>query len=332
MHTTRRRWILPVLRLLLFAVIAAALVKLAFFGGLTKASDAVVPTGSVVDQTVQVTKGTVRSDVVLDASVTADAATAVRATAAGQVVKVLVAPGQAIAANGAVATVRVQPVAADGTPGVPRTVTLTTTTAGTVSDVPVLAGQDLAVGDVLAQVAPPTFSIVGTMPPEQQYRLVNRPTEGSVTVTGGPKPFICTNLTITTPLAGSGSGSGSTSGSGGTSGDTTGDTGSAATTTVRCAVPADTTVFSGIAAKLTVSGGVAENALTVPVTAVEGAPGGDGVVYTAGSKGKPEAHDVTLGVTDGKVVEVTTGLSENEDVLEFVPGSSISSTADGTGQ
>ncbi|WP_156364391.1 hypothetical protein [Curtobacterium sp. Leaf261] len=334
MHTTRRRWILPVLRLLLFAVIAAALVKLAFFGGLTQASDAAVPTGSVVDQTVQVSKGTVKSDVVIDASVTADAATAVRATAAGQVVKVLVTPGQAIAANGAVATIRVQPVAADGTPGAARIVTLTTTTAGTVSDVPVLAGQDLAVGDVLAQVAPPTFSIVGSMPPEQQYRLVNRPTEGSVTVTGGPRPFTCTNLTITTPLAGSGSGSDSGSGSG--SADTSGDSGgsgSAATTTVRCAVPADTTVFSGIAAKLTVSGGVAENALTVPVTAVEGAPGGDGVVYTAGSKGKPESHDVTLGVTDGKVVEVTKGLSEGEDVLEFVPGSSSSDgSANGSGQ
>jgi hypothetical protein len=329
MTVTRRRWIMPTIRLVLFAVIAAALVKLAFFGGLTKASDAAVPTGSVVDQTVPVTKGTVRSDVVLDASVTADAATAVRATAAGQVVKVLVAPGQAIAANGAVATVRVQPVSADGTTPPPaRVVTLTTTTAGTVSDVPVLAGQDLAVGDVLAQVAPPTFSVVGTMPPEQQYRLVNRPTEGSVTVSGGPKPFTCTGLSITTPLAGAGSAS---SGTGSSSGaDASSTDGSTATTTVRCAVPGDVTVFSGIAAKLTVSGGVAENALTVPATAVEGAPGGDGVVYTAGSKGKPEAHDVTLGVTDGKVVEVTKGLSEGDDVLEFVPGSS--SSADGSGQ
>ncbi|MFZ7087154.1 HlyD family efflux transporter periplasmic adaptor subunit [Curtobacterium sp. RRHDQ10] len=316
-----RRWILPVLRLVVFAAIAAALVKLAFFGGLTAASDTTIPTGSVSQPTVSVTEATVKSDVVLAATITADAAVPVRATAAGEVVKVLVTTGQSLGANAAVATVRA--VSADGvTPG--KVTTLTTSAAGTVSDVPVLAGQQLSVGDVLAQVAPPTFSVVGTMPPEQQYRLVNRPTEGAVTVTGGPEPFTCTNLTISTPLAGAGeSSSASGPSDGGDSGSTSGST---ATTTVRCAVPGGVTVFSGIAAKLTVSGGVAENALTVPVTAVEGAPGGSGVVYTMADDGTPQRHAVKLGVTDGKVVAVTEGVAKGDDVLEFVPGGTGTST------
>jgi multidrug efflux pump subunit AcrA (membrane-fusion protein) len=166
------------------------------------------------------------------------------------------------------------------------------------------------------------------MPPEQQYRLVNRPTEGAVTVTGGPQPFTCTNLTISTPLAGSGDGSSASSPSDGSG---TSGTGATATTTVRCAVPGGVTVFSGIAAKLTVSGGVAEGALTVPVTAVEGAPGGAGVVYTSTDGGKATRHDVQLGVTDGKVVEVRDGLAEGDQVLEFVPGSSGGTSGDGAG-
>lgn len=308
-----RRWVFPSLRLVVFAAIAAALVKLAFFGGLTAATDTSAPTGSVNDPTVTVDTGTVRSDVVLDATISADAATPVRATAAGEVVRVLVATGQQIAVGAPVATIRT--ASADGvTPGPIRT--LTTEAAGTVSDAPVLAGQQLSVGDVVAQVAPPTFSVVGTMPPEQQYRLVNRPTEGSVTVTGGPTPFTCTGLTISTPLAGAADGSSASSPDGSSA---TGGMG--ATTTVRCAVPGDVTVFSGIAAKLTVSGGVAEKALTVPVTAVSGAPGGSGKVWTVGDDGKPKSTAVRLGVTDGKVVEVQSGVSEGDEVLEYVPGS-----------
>jgi membrane fusion protein, macrolide-specific efflux system len=318
-----RRWILPVLRLVVFAAIAAALVKLAFFGGLTAASDETVPTGSVQDSTVTVTKATVRSDVKIDATITADAAVPVRATAAGTVVKLLVGTGQTVAAGAPVATVR--GVSADGTTPGPVT-TLRTQAAGTISDLPVLAGQDLSVGDTIAQVAPPTFSVVGTMPAEQQYRLVNRPTDGAVTVTGGPQPFTCTNLTISTPLPGSDGASSASSAS--DSGD--GSSQTAATTNVRCAVPDGVTVFSGIAAKLVVSGGVAENALTVPVTAVEGAPGGSGAVYVPGKSGKAERRDVTLGVSDGKVVEVTKGVSEGDEVLEFVPGSDAATT-DGSG-
>ena len=125
----------------------------------------------------------------------------------------------------------------------------------------------VSVGEEVGQVAPPTFNVTATLSPEQQYRLLNKPTEAEVQVTGGPAPFICTGLTITTPLAGAGSGGDGESG--GTGGSTT---------TVRCAVPADVTVFAGLTAKVTIAGGIAENVLTVPLTAVEGAAQ-TGIVY-----------------------------------------------------
>ena len=49
-----RKWILPILRLVVFAAIAVALAKLAFFGGFgTAGTDSAVPTGAVADPTIQ---------------------------------------------------------------------------------------------------------------------------------------------------------------------------------------------------------------------------------------------------------------------------------------
>jgi multidrug efflux pump subunit AcrA (membrane-fusion protein) len=302
-----RRWVLPILRLVVFAAIAAALVKLAFFGGFGgETADPAVPTGAVTDPVVSVESGTIVNDVVLDASVQADPAVAVRATLAGEIRKVLVTAGQTVAANTPVAQLRAETPNPDGTTSV-RTATVTAGAAGTLSALPILVGQSVAVGDTLAQVAPPTFSVTASLPPAQQYRLLNKPTEGSVAITGGPAPFTCTGLTISTPLAGSG-------------GDAADSGSSAQKTTVRCAVPGDVTVFGGLAAKLTISGGKAENVLVVPTTAVEGSAG-SGVVYVpAADGGAPAKQAVKLGLTDGKQVQITEGLKAGDTILAFVPG------------
>jgi multidrug efflux pump subunit AcrA (membrane-fusion protein) len=134
-------------------------------------------------------------------------------------------------------------------------------------------------------------------------------------VTGGPAPFTCTNLTVTTPLAGAGTG-GSPDDPG------TGDPGAGAGsgTTARCVVPADVLVFPDLVAQLTISAGVAENVLVVPVTAVLGAAE-SGVVYVVDpDTGETEERTVTLGLSDGINVEVVDGLEEGELVMQFVPG------------
>ena len=302
-----RKWVFPIIWMVVFAVIAGALVKIAFFPDAAEAESPAFPTGQIVEPQVPAMLGTIRNDVVLDGTVSADAAVPIKATYAGEVTKVLVAVGQQMAPDTKVLTIKSETPNPDGSVST-RIRTVTAGASGVLSAFPVLVGQLVSVGEDLGQVAPPTFSVTAALSPELQYRLINKPTEAEVQVTGGPAPFICTGLTITTPLAGAGSGGDGESG--GTGGSTT---------TVRCAVPAEVTVFAGLTAKVTIAGGMAENVLTVPLTAVEGAAQ-TGVVYLVLPDGSTEQRPVTLGLNDGVSVQVTEGLSEGEMVLQFVPG------------
>lgn len=326
-----RRWVLPALRIVLFAVIAAALVKLAFFpSGEAQASDPATPTGELSDPVTTVQTGTILNDVRVTGSIVADDATPARATAAGTVDEVQVAVGQHVEAGAVLFDVKTEtprePVvssAPDGSQTMEEREPLVTYTevtapiAGVVSELPVLSGQAVAIGDVVGAVAPSTFSATATLPPELQYRLVSRPDSATVTVKGGPAPFTCTGLTITTPPATAAAAPGGGAPDGGSAG---GGGGSVSTTTVRCAVPADTTVFAGLSADITISAGKAEGVLTVPTTAVKGSAG-TGVVYLPDEKGgAPTEHPVALGLTDGTSVQITDGLAEGDAILQFVPG------------
>lgn len=312
-----RRWVFPIIRIVIFVAIAAALVKLAFFGGLgTASSDAAVPTGQVSDPTIQVETGSIANDVVLDATIQADPAVPVRATLAGEIRKVLVTAGQTVAVGTPILTVRAETINPDGTTSV-KTATVTSGAAGTLSALPALVGQSVAVGDSVAQVAPASFSVVASLPAAQQYRLLNKPTEASTAITGGPAPFTCTGLAITTPLAGAGAGSGGGSGDGS---DASSSGSSGSTATVRCAVPPGVTVFGGLAAKLTIDGGKADGVLVVPTTAVEGAVGTGSVYIPGDAGGTPSKQAVALGLTDGVNVQILSGLKEGDTILQFVPG------------
>jgi hypothetical protein len=305
-----RKWVFPIIWMVVFAVIAGALVKIAFFPDSAEADGSEFPTGEIIEPQVPAMLGTIRNDVVLDGTVNADAAVAAKATLAGEVVRVYAVAGQWVEADTKLLQIKALVPNADGSTST-RWANVTAGAAGTLSSLPVLVGQMVNVGEEVGQVAPPTFNVTATLSPELQYRLLNKPTEAEVQVTGGPAPFVCTGLTITTPLAGAGSG-----GAGG-DGDAGGTAGS--TTTVRCAVPAGVTVFAGLKATVTIAGGIAENVLTVPLTAVEGAAQ-TGVVYFVLPDGSTEQRPVTLGINDGVSVEVTEGLAEGEMVLQFVPG------------
>jgi hypothetical protein len=311
--------VFPIIWMVIFAVIAAALVKVAFFPDSASADgDGAVPTGQIIDPQVPVTLGTIRNDVVLDGTVNADAAIPVKATLAGEVRKVLATQGQAVASETELLTIRSETINPDGTTSA-KTVTVKAGAAGVLSSFTVLPGQMVAVGETIGQVAPPTFNVTATLAPEQQYRLLEQPTEATVTVTGGPAGFVCTGLTITTPLAGAGAGSGT--GDGETPGAGSG-------TTVKCAVPADVKVFPGLTAQLTIAGGIAENVLTLPMTAVEGAAG-SGIVYAVLPDGSTEERPVTLGINDGINVEIAGGVAEGDLVLQFVPGAPADPGVDG---
>jgi macrolide-specific efflux system membrane fusion protein len=311
-----RKWVFPIIRILIFCAIAAALVKIAFFSSATQSQSAAEPTGAITEPQVQVGYGNVNNTVHVDGTVASDAAVPVKATAEGNVVKVLQTAGAQVSSGTPILTIKSDTPGtqrADGSvsPDIIRTVTVTATATGTLSSVSVIPGQSVSVGDSVAQVAPPTFSVSGTLSPAELYRLLNQPTQATVTITGGPAPFTCLGLTISSSLAGASS-------------DSTGDSGSSGSstsggTTVSCAVPPTVRVFNGLQAKLAIPGGSVKHVLVAPVTAVEGiADVGD--VYLVDSNGKAVKTAVKLGLNDGTRVQILSGLHEGDSIREFVPG------------
>jgi multidrug efflux pump subunit AcrA (membrane-fusion protein) len=295
-----RKWVFPIIRILVFTAIAVALVKVAFFPD-TEPVNPDVPGAEIVEPQVMVAKGTIQNDVSLTGTVAADDAVPIRATLAGEVRKLLVTEGQQVAVGTPILTLRAEVPSADGSSVSIKTVTVTSPAAGTLSSFPTLVGQAFAVGDPVGKVAPPTYHVSGSLAPEQLYRLTVRPTEAQVIITGGPAPFTCTGLAITTPLAGAD------------------QEGAASGPTVTCAVPADITVFPGLTATIVIAGGIAADVLVIPTTAVEGIAD-SGNVYIVKDDGTTEITTVTLGLNDGYNVEVKEGLAEGDMVLQYVPG------------
>lgn len=333
-----RRWVFPIIRIVLIAVIAVALARLAFFPDRPPEDAPTLPTGSIVEPTIPVTVGTITNDVILDATISADPAVPITSTAAGTVNKVFVRVGAVVGAGTPIFDVKVEVVReptrpdpktpdAETTPQAPvyRYVEVTASAAGTVSSLGVLEGQNVTIGEAVGQIAPPTFSVSGSLQAAQQYRLLNRPTEASVAITGGPAPFTCTGLKITTPLAGAASGP---SPAGGSPEAPTTPGGTA--TTVTCPVPPGVTVFPGLAAEMTIPGGRAEGVLVVPTTAVRGSAE-TGAVWIASDEGEAEERPVQLGLNDGMQVEIKGGLVEGEMIREFAPGAEAAVEGQGMG-
>lgn len=278
-----RRWIFPILMVIVFAVIGGALVKLAFFPDRTEA--AVEPSAAIADSVVAVERGDVVNALNLPGTVARDAGFPVRSATDGVVTGVHVGEGP-VAAGQVLFTIKQSyPV---------RSIDVVAPEAGDISEVAVVQGQSATVGGELAKLTPARFHILSTVEPVQLYRLLNAPTEASVTIQGGPAPFTCTDLKVQVAEDG--------------------------TTSVRCAVPGDQVVFAGLQATLDIDVGTVEAALVVPTTAVKGGAGSGVVWIDRGDGSDPEERAVALGVSDGMIVEVTEGLEEGEQIRQFVPG------------
>lgn len=320
-----RRWVFPIVWMVIIGAAAVALVKIAFFPDGAAEADPTVPTGEITEPTVVVGRGTITNDLILQGTVAADPAVPLKATAAGTVDDVYIQQGATVASGDLIYDIRVEtprdPVETtnpDGTVSVTqpepavRFERVYAPAAGVLSALGVIHDQAVTVGEVTGQVAPPTYAVTGSIDAEQLYRIQDRPTEAQVAITGGPAAFTCTGLTITTPLAGEGEGEASTGATGSTGGSGT---------SFRCQVPGDVTVFPGLAASVTLAGGRAEDVLVVPTTAVEGSAE-SGVVFRLADDGAQEEVPVTLGLTDGVSVEITGGVDEGVELLQFVPGAS----------
>ncbi|TFV65922.1 UNVERIFIED_ORG: biotin/lipoyl-binding protein [Bacillus sp. AZ43] len=322
-----RTIVFPALRLLVWAVIAVALVVLAFRGGSGDPGGSAGPGAPTLDlgsTPVPVSRGTITNTVTVDGTVVADPAVPVKATAAGTVRRVLVDQGATVSAGQALLEIRYEealdPVVGRDAEGNPtstprpprvRTATVTAPVAGTLSTLGVLVDQIVAVGDSVGAVSPGTLSVTASLTQAQQFRLLAPPSTAEVEVQGGPAPFTCSGLTLgAAPMPDTGAQDGGTPPPGGPS--------AGGGTTARCSVPAGVTVFAGMGATVRVQAGTAENVLVVPITAVQGSVQ-TGNVWVVGDDGAEQERAVTLGLSDGDLIEVREGLTEGEQVLQFVP-------------
>ena len=87
-----------------------------------------------------------------------------------------------------------------------------------------------------------------------------------------------------------------------------------------CTAPADVKMINGASASIEVTTGKSAQALVVPVEAVAGQQG-KGKVDVIQPDGSRRTTDVTLGLTDGKVIEIKSGLTGDEEL--GVPGPNL---------
>jgi len=323
-----RRIIFPTIRILLWAVIAVALVKIAFAGAdVSLADDTLTPGAQISEAHATAAAGTITNTIAIKASVVADAAVPVKATLAGTVTRLVAADGQHVDAGAAVLvisletpvdpTVTTNPDTGEQTttehPPTVKKVTVTAPVAGTLS-LPTLKDQLVSVGDAVATINPGTLSVTGTLTADQQYRLLGAPTEAAVTLKGGPAPFTCTGLRVGatapgTPTTPTDPGVGTGSGGAGTS---------AGAGVVTCAIPAGVTAFAGLGADISITNGDVKDATVIPVTAVQGTFQ-SGNVWVVTPDGGSEERPVTLGLTDGENIQVVGGLAVGDVILQYVP-------------
>ena len=341
-----RRYVFPVIWMLILGLIALALVKMAFFpsGADAAEEDPQVPTADF-DQfaLVPVETGDLSSALVLPAMVQPDPGTDLEATAEGEINKIWLHNGDQVEKGQRILQVR-QPVEpevpelplteeepaegeeGEGSQPAPapqppaseyRYVNLVATATGALSGMKVSEWDVLAKGDTVASISPGTYSIIADLTPEQQLSLLDVTLTATAELPTSQDPVTCTSPAITedTEVEEPETAQGEVDPS-------TGEPAAAGVTAAQltCPVPADARVVPGLGVEVTVDLGSRTGVLTVPTTAVEG-EGTAGTVYMLDeSTGEPTPVEVTLGMRDEGTVEVTEGLEEGQEILQFAPG------------
>lgn len=158
-------------------------------------------------------------------------------------------------------------------------------------------GANVTAGVPIAELRYGGFGLVATLPPADAYRLL----EGELSATGsilyGPSGFECPVLQRPSLSP---------------------DPSSKSSPTIICAIPREIRAYPDIVGQVAVRSGFVADALSLPTTAVSG--GADqGEVSVVAADGTVTIQKVELGVTDGAVVEIVSGLEEGMRVLADPP-------------
>jgi multidrug efflux pump subunit AcrA (membrane-fusion protein) len=248
-------------------------------------------------QPITVTRGTIRSVLVLDGVIRPADLVDVAATAPATVSSINQSEGERVEDGETL----MELAGSDGSIEVRSPVT------GVVAHVFVAVGQSVAGGDVMATIAPERFEVQALVDPSLLYRLYEPPVEIRAQIDRGPAPFVCPLVSLEAELEGAGNPLD-------------------APVSIVCKVPPGVRAFSGVRVRLAVTTGVASDTVVVPVEAVEGSAD-SGVVWVVQSDGSVAARSVKLGITDGVRVQVISGLVDGERILEFPPADRSSTPA-----
>lgn len=335
-----RRIVLPTAWLVIGALIAISLVKLAFTGSNSVADDQLHPTGEIPAETIVAETATVENILSLSGSIKLDDAQSVNAPLDGVVNWSFVKPGDHVSKGDRIFQIRaesqpeVDPVTrstedstadSEPMPAAQPVVTyhdVRSPVTGKVGTFAIELNDEVTKGADLVKVQPQEFKAVGTISPLDRYRLTDETLEATINIEGGPEPFTCKGLSIgdvaSETVDSATDEQEMNMGMGPMPGEEQPNSGSGSE--ISCTVPEDITVFDGLSMSMDIDAGTAENVLTVPVTAVRGLVG-QGTVWTLNENGEQIKTEVKLGITDGKVVQIRSGLKEGTEVLRYVPGS-----------
>lgn len=349
-----RRVILPLAFLLVFVVIAALLGWIAFKPAADDGFDGVEATGEPASSVIAAERGDISNSIEAKGTINVDEPTAVEATHEGVVNHFFVQPGDEVFEGAELFQVRseevedVKPPASSDSdsdtdapedsqadeekdPAKPKYHTVTAEADGTVGDFAVEKNEQVSPDTQVTELLKNTFTARAPIEAVDLYRVPKLPDTANITITDGPEPFVCENLRLD-------QGAGTRAGSAAQGDDAAADdsesgepsaedpaadeasaAGSESGPQMICKVPEDVTVYNSLGLTMTVEAGAVSDAIIAPVTAVRGLTG-SGTVWVNGDDGQSEERSVRLGLNDGSMVEVKSGLEEGEEIEEFVPG------------
>ncbi len=190
---------------------------------------------------------------------------------------------------------------------------------------------DVTAGMPIVSAKHAGYGVVADIESAQAYRISGAITNVRAQIKNGPGPFACTALgtiaalpagtipapvVVTTPTPGA---SGAPPVAQEPAPDEPADSGGSESTGMRlvCAPPAGVKLINGASVTLQVVTEKASKVLVLPVEAVAGVQG-KGKVDIVGSDQQRKTVDVGLGLTDGKVVQIKSGLRGDETIA--IPG------------
>lgn len=246
--------------------------------------------------TATVTRGTIRSIVVLDGVAVPAPTQTIKAPASGILVASKAVVGSSVRFGEEVARVE---LASGGSAAVVVPI------GGLIQSWVVPDGDQVRLGDPLVTIDPGRFLADAVVAPELLYRFFGPPIAINVKLDKGPAPFACPFSSLGAPISASESDP------------------SSVPVHLKCSIPEDVRVFAGLRLKLAAVTGESRDTLLLPLQAVAG-EADRGFVTLIDKQGSASRRDVRLGLTNGVNIEITQGLDEGDRVaVPPVNGSSL---------